>query len=110
MSVESKKIIDEMMQKIINSEKQLCSNADQEKYSQMLKNGEPLPDNIYVEHNEHDNRNYFFECNSLNFSNEEQIKYLFLKLVSDTQTIKKCIIFFTIVAVISMIVAIGSLM
>lgn len=85
-----------------------CSKEDEKKYSQLIAEGHALPDNIVVSKdygmgNEVIYRFYVVKDSGL--SSDEMSEYIMLKQLQNIRTIKNCVVFFTILSVISLLVS-----
>ena len=81
-----------------------CSEEDNKKYAEMLKNGEDLPDGITPKLNEYGDHDGTFYCacdDSL--TQEEKALYLQIKKVKLLKTIKNCAVFFVVLEVLAII-------
>ena len=84
-----------------------CSREDNKKYKKMLKNGEPLPNGVFEYKDgidETDGMGTFYTIYKPDLTQEEKLEYILFKQMSMIRTIKSCVVFFTIVTVISMII------
>ena len=78
-----------------------CLKEDTEKYRQMVKNGEPLPDGIFQYKNEMGTPvDSFYTIYEADLSDEEKSEYFLLRQSSHIRTIKNCIVFLTVLAAI----------
>lgn len=77
-----------------------CSKEDNKKYEQLLKKGGTLPDGVFA----YDYNNEFYTIHAANLTEEEKQEYIALKQLSFIQTILNCVLFFTILAVISIVI------
>lgn len=81
-----------------------CSAEEKQQYLSAVKNGEPLPQEIkkaYI-----NGVNEFSRRLDCGLSAEEKMEYLALKQAKDISTIKKCVIFFTVLAAISIAISV----
>jgi len=90
----------ELMQKID------CSKEDNKKYRELSKQGLPLPEGVYAYKTEtgEDMYQYYTIHIATELSKEERIEYIMLKQFQNIKTIKNCVLFFTILTAISLIV------
>lgn len=87
-------------------EKVACSDDDTKKYREYMQNGTPLPAGIEYSKNYgvgNEFEYYFYTVNIPDLSNEEKQEYIMLKKLKSIDTIKKCVVFFTTLTVISII-------
>jgi len=84
-----------------------CSKEDCKKYQQMLKNGEKLPEGVFqYTSQELGETNSFYTIYETDLTEEEKSEYILLRqnlMFNDIRTIKNCVLFFTILAVISLV-------
>lgn len=85
-----------------------CSNQENKKYREMLQNHEKMPENLY-RYGQTDN---FCKIYKADLTKEEEEYYLQYKTYQKTteisnyiRTIKNCVVFFTILEIIAIIVA-----
>lgn len=87
-------------------EKDLCSQKESDEYKDLLKQGKSLPDDIY---HDDDWRNAcdseFFRLVRSDLTQEDIMEYLTYKKLDMLKTIKNCIVFFTVLAVIALILS-----
>lgn len=79
-----------------------CSEEECPKYAAMMKNNEKLPENI-VCFNTDDDCDEFIKLIPLDISHEDLQDYCALVQTRDIRTIKKCVIFFTVLAIIGLL-------
>ncbi len=84
-----------------------CSKEENKAYRQHLKNGESLPENVhrYTDVNDAP-MNEFYTEKMIDLDEAEKQEYILLLQLSKIETIKKCVIFFTIPAVIITVIGI----
>ena len=85
-----------------------CSDADFKKYLQMLKNGEKLPDGVFQESSEYGQSISFYTIYESDLTEAEKSEYLLLKqlvAIDHIRTIKNCVVFFTVLAIISLVLS-----
>lgn len=84
-----------------------CSKEDNKKYRELSKQGLPLPEGVYAYKTDmgEDMYQYYTIYIPTELSKEERIEYIMLKQVQTIETIKNCVLFFTALTVISLIVA-----
>ena len=80
-----------------------CPDKDSANYRKITKSGASLPDGIFEDDSTEGDTYYSVYNADLSF--EEKIEYLLLKKNAYTKTIKNCVVFFTVIAVISLIVS-----
>ena len=82
-----------------------CSEEDNKKYAEMLKNGEELPDGIAPIIDEYGNHYNTFHCyNSDTLTDVDKHLYLQMKKVKLLKTIKNCAVFFVVLEIIAIII------
>lgn len=84
-----------------------CSREDNKKYKQMLKNGEALPNGVFEYKggiDETEGLGTFYTIYKPDLTQEEKLEYILFKQMSMISTIKSCVVFFTAITVISMII------
>ena len=88
-----------------------CSREDNKKYNQLLKNNEPLPNGVYEYKMETGERTgTFYTVYQPELTQEEKLEYITLKQLKMISTIKNCVVFFTALTVISMVITFFALM
>ena len=82
-----------------------CSNSENQKYLNDQKNGEPLPKNViqYRSTSTGEYLNEFYTVKDSGLTEDERRLYIELKKLEHIKTIKNCILFFTVTAVIGLI-------
>lgn len=84
-----------------------CSEQENKTYSEMLKNGETLPEGVfpysYTDGTKSDSEFYVLGDEPTDAEISEFLKYKELELLS---TIKNCVVFFTVMAIIGIIAGI----
>lgn len=83
-----------------------CSKEDCQKYKEMVENNQPLPEGVYrytYESGEvsHD---LFYTIYKPDLTDAEIAEYLTYKQLGYIKTIKNCVVFFTVLTVISLII------
>ncbi len=83
-----------------------CSAAENKQYAEALKKGEPVPDNLYryVDGNDQPTDSFYRE-EGAELSPEERLEYIRLLELSHINTIRKCVLYFTIVSIASAVLA-----
>jgi len=81
-----------------------CSYEENEKYRKLLKENAPLPNGI-LRRNSDGSVKYasFYKVERTALSKDELSEYLQYKQLKSIITIKKCVVFFTVLAVISLV-------
>ena len=77
-----------------------CSESENIIYSSMMKNGEKLPDNVF----QYGSGYLFYKSGTNVFSESEEAEYITLKKLSYLKTIKNCVVFFTVLTIVSLII------
>lgn len=87
-------------------QKVYCSREESEKYIELLKNNQPLPKGVYQEESDVTGYSQFYTIYEANkeMTPEEIEEYFLLKQSSDIRTIRNCVIFFTVLIVIVLII------
>jgi hypothetical protein len=81
-----------------------CSANDTKKYIEMLNQGMPLPDGVFRD--DPDCRNEFatfYTVEKTELSKEEISEYIQYKQLCTLITIKKCVVYFTVLSIISLV-------
>lgn len=78
-----------------------CSNSENQKYLNDKKSGNQLPNNVIQSR---ENPNKFYTVKDSGLTEDEKHLYMELKKLEHIKTIKNCILFFTVPAVIGLIV------
>ena len=81
-------------------EKEYCTLEENGKLERMSMDGDPLPEDVLCK-----TWGKFYRIKSHDFSHEEILEYLSLIQTKHTQTIKNCVIFFTILTVINLVLS-----
>lgn len=76
-----------------------CSEKDNEKFAQMVKDGQPLPDGIY-EYKDGNAEKRFYTVAQPDISADEIAELLTYKKLGYLRTIKNCLVFFVVLTVI----------
>ena len=81
-----------------------CSDSETEEYRKLLSQDMPLPDGI-LRRDPEGSIEYasFYKIERTALSKDELIEYMQYKQLKSIITIKKCVVFFTVLAVISLI-------
>lgn len=89
-----------------------CSKEDNKKYKQMLQNGENLPQGVFEYKYELDNAGTgdFYTIHKPELTPEERLEYITFKQLKMLNTIKNCVVFFSTLTVISMVITFFTLM
>lgn len=80
-----------------------CGDSESKEYETMYQNSQPLPENVHRISNDINKKVFYTRITKADLTEEEQKQYLFLKLMSDVQSMKNCMIFFTVITIISLI-------
>mgnify|MGYP006976137685 CR=1 FL=1 len=78
-------------------------NKKRKEYESIFVNGGTLPPNIIRRKHPLNGDVQYYEIEKTDLTEEEQKQYMFLKLMSDVQSMKNCMIFFTVITIISLI-------
>lgn len=91
-------------------EKITVSEEDTKKYIDMIANNDPLPKGIYKEESYANGKTYFYYWSDTEeLSENELIELVLHTQLKSINTIKKCVVFFTVLAIISLVLAFISL-
>jgi len=84
-----------------------CSKEENKSYQELLKNGGTLPEGVYayVYDSGETSTSEFFTVYQLDLTDAQIQEYLTYKQLSMIKTIKNCVVFFTVLTVIGMILA-----
>ncbi len=83
-----------------------CSKEENKKYKELLKQGQDLPEGIYrykAESGEYLDQFYTIH-KPTELSSDERMEYILLKQFQQVKTIKNCVLFFTILTVVSLVI------
>ena len=81
-----------------------CTKEDNKKYRDMVKRGEPLPQGIFqYEASDGFELNEFCSVYDPQLTEKEQQEYIALMQYKEIKTIRNCVVFFTVLTVISLI-------
>lgn len=81
-----------------------CSKEQTEYFRQILKEGNSLPEGVYQYRDGFGEQlDKFYMIHDTNLSKEEREEYIALKQYVRVNTIKNCVIFFTVLMVLSLI-------
>lgn len=97
-----KEDLSKLMTEIGVDNKVFCDENETKQFNDFIKNNMQLPTGVYVAEALNGTR-CFYRIERSGLSEEEQKQYLFLKLMSDVQSMKNCMIFFTVITIISLI-------
>lgn len=93
------------------AERRPCSEEETQKYTQFIKEGQSLPENITA------SKEYgmggeviyhFYISDQSDLSHEELYEYIMLKQLQNIRTIKNCVVFFTALSIISLLISLIS--
>lgn len=88
-----------------------CSREECEKYIAMLNNGQSLPEGVYQYVNDMGNGiGVFYRIYDSGLSDAEKQEYIQCKKLAHIKTIKNCIVFFTVLTAISLLVTLIALL
>lgn len=93
----------------LSSKKTPCSKEDENKYCQMLKQGQSLPENIVVSKEYgmgNEVRYHFYVTEADVLSEADRLEFIMLKQLQILKTIKNCSLFFVALGLISIIISI----
>lgn len=83
-----------------------CPKEESKRYLQMVKNGEPLPEGVYrYVYENGEQADIFYTIYKPDLTDAEIAEYLSYKQLGYIKTIKNCVLFFTIIAIISLTVS-----
>ena len=84
-----------------------CTKEDNKKYRDMVKRGEPLPQGIFqYEALDGTALNEFYSIYDPQLTEKEQQEYIALMQYQELKTIRKCVVFFTVLAIIFLVIGI----
>ena len=81
-----------------------CTKQQNKEYRQMLKNGDVLPEGVYSYVYGDGETCEFYTIYETDLTESEIQEYLTYKQLSSIRIIKKCVLFFTVLTIIGMIV------
>ncbi|MBQ2719691.1 MAG: hypothetical protein IJF73_06450 [Clostridia bacterium] len=92
------------------SQKVQCSEEKTEEYRKLISEGQALPDGVFCE-NANDTPEYacFYTVQDAPLTKEELAEYLQYKQLRSIITIKNCVVYFTVISIISLCIALISL-
>lgn len=102
MNMIKKEDLSKLMTEIGVDNKVFCDENETKQFNDFIKNNMQLPTGVYVAEALNGAR-CFYRIERSGLSEEEQKQYLFLKLVADIQSIKKCTQFFAVLAIIGLV-------
>lgn len=79
-----------------------CSKEDNEKYYETIKRGEGLPEGVC----EDDYTETFYTLCKPDLTHEQRQEYILLRQYEKIKTIKNCVVFFTVLTIISLVASI----
>ena len=101
-----KEIIRDLKEELLLVQKIDCTKEEDEIYREMLKRGESLPDGVYKYEDSLGNDDLgFYTLYIPEMSSEETKEYILLKQYMELRTVKRCMIFFTVLTVISIVLS-----
>lgn len=83
-----------------------CSTEDNKAYKKLLKDGQPLPDGVYgykMQNNEESVE--FYTVYETDLTEQEITEYLTYKKLKLLNTIKNCVVFFTVLIITTIIIS-----
>ena len=85
-------------------QKRDCTEEENARYLEMIKNGESVPDNVgrYLDENEQPTDNFYI-ITSDDMTHEQRMEYLAMKQHTELVSIRKCMVFFTVLAILGLI-------
>lgn len=86
----------------------LCSQEENEKYAALLKEKKPLPSGVRKYQSDDSDEAEFYTVYAPELSKDELEELLTYKKLNYLRTIKNCIVFFTVLTVISIIILLVS--
>ena len=82
-----------------------CSKSENKKYKELLENGQELPKGVFrYKYFDDSESNEFYTVYEPDLTEQEIVEYLTYKKLEILNTIKNCVVFFTVLTVISLIV------
>ena len=105
MKMDMRKELENMQFDIGLLQKIDCSKEDNKKYKKMLKNGESLPEGVFQYMTEDTGYplDTFYTVYKPDLTDAEKQEYILHKQYLDIRTIRRCIVFFTALTVISLL-------
>lgn len=88
-------------------QKQDCTEEENARYLEMIRNGENVPENVgrYLDENEQPTDNFFI-IEKDDMTHEQRMEYLSMKQHEELVAIRKCAVFFMVLTVLGLIVTI----
>ncbi|MGN0640824.1 MAG: hypothetical protein ACI4JT_07720 [Oscillospiraceae bacterium] len=85
-------------------QKQDCTEEENARYLEMIKNGETVPDNVgrYLDENEQPTDNFYIIIND-DMTHEQRMEFLAMKQQEELVSIRKCMVFFTVITILGLI-------
>ena len=84
-----------------------CTKEENKAYSKMIKNGESLPDGVYQYRDSYGNNiESFYTIFDSGLTDAEKQEYIQYQKLLHIITIKNCVVFFTVLTIISLIATI----
>lgn len=84
-------------------EKIKCTQEETEQYRVFIRTNKPLPDDIFLE-DPCESFETFYKIKNNDLSKEELYEYLQYKKLKHLKTIKNCVVFFTVLTAISLVI------
>lgn len=81
-----------------------CTEEENARYLEMIKNGETVPDNVgrYLDDNEQPTDTFFIIEND-DMTHEQRMEYLSMKQHEELVSIRECMVFFTVITILGLI-------
>lgn len=82
-----------------------CSDEENEKFASMLKDNQPLPDDVFQYKNDGIGYNNFYRIYSTDLNEQEINEYILYEQLKNIQSIKRGVTYFVVLSVISMFIS-----
>ena len=86
-----------------------CTEDENKKYAEMMAKGNPLPDGVYSYVTDGVAINEFYTVQDPGLTEEEKRKFILLKQYEAIRTIKNCVVFFTALTALGILVSLLAL-
>ena len=83
-----------------------CSTEENKAYTQMMRDKQPLPNNVFCKDSD---GLYFYMLRPVELTEQEIDEYIKLKKLHHIKIIKNCVVFFTVLTIISMLITLISM-
>jgi len=105
--IDLKKELNSLQYDLLLRQKIDCSKEDNKKYRELSKQGKPLPDGVYAYKTDsgEDMYQYYTIHIPEELEKEDRFEYILLKQYEMIKTIKNCVLFFTVLTIISLVVS-----